>query len=178
MQLQALRLGLHGWQGVQCVGGGGVGIEQPLCAARAAWALRAACPTEVQLGLCRGGTEGVVGGVVAYLGFLWYVAFGGGADVELRRGVEAELGGQGELAEGFLHGRAEDGEERVVVDEAHLGLVGVYVDVDARRVDLQADEVGWHGAVGQYAVVGALDGRGQGGVLDVAAVDEEVLFTA
>ena len=66
----------------------------------------------------------------------------------------------------------------MLVDEFHLGLRRVDVDVDACRIHLQAYEVAGKAALRQHVVVGLFHRRAQGRMLDETAVDEEVLLAA
>ena len=101
-----------------------------------------------------------------------------GAEVDILRRVELQLGSETELAERLFGSGPEDGENSVLVGKLHLGLRGMDVDIDACGVDLQHQEIAGIVTVGDEVAVGLLDGCAECGVLDKATIDKKILLAA
>ena len=80
------------------------------------------------------------------------------------------------LGERFAHGGVHDLPHGLLVGEFHLGFLRVDIDVDARRVDRQVEEIRRRTAFGNQLLVRLHDGAREVRTLEIAAVYEEVLF--
>ena len=83
-----------------------------------------------------------------------------------------------EHTHGVAHGCCENLPHRLLVLEFNLGLRGVDVHVDVRRVDCEVYKIRYLFAFGHESFVGGHDGFVEVGVLHVASVDEEELACA
>ncbi len=121
-------------------------------------------------------TKRVVTLVRHRLGFTVNGPFGQHRNLDAVRLIEIHERHRSRLGESFAHGGVHDLPHGLLVGEFHLGFLRVDIDVDARRVDRQVEEIRRRTAFGNQLLVRLQDRLEKIGGAEITPVHEKILF--